>query len=109
MKRKTAKEVFNFMTQYFCQRYEGMKTEKIDEKWEDERLERLAFKKEGIKNIWETNKTKIILESYRNTRIYIPQEGSNYSSTALGTAEYMLNQFANSYIGEWVQLKIIAK
>ena len=55
------------------------------------------------------NKTKIILESYRNTRIYIPQEGSNYSSTALGTAEYMLNQFANSYIGEWVQLKIIAK
>ena len=108
-KGKTAKEVFNFMTQYFCQRYEGMKTEKIDEKWEDERLERLAFKKEGIKNIWETNKTKIILESYRNTRIYIPQEGSNYSSTALGTAEYMLNQFANSYIGEWVQLKIIAK
>ena len=108
-KGKTAKEVFNFMTQYFCLRYEGMRSEKIDENWEDERLERLAFKKEGIKNIWETNKTKIILESYRNTRIYIPHEDSNYSSTAQGTAEYMLNQIANSNIGEWVQLKIIAK
>ena len=25
-KGKTAKEVFNYMTQYFCQRYQGMKT-----------------------------------------------------------------------------------
>ena len=85
---KTAKEVFNFMTQYFCQRYQGMKTEIVKEKWEKHNLK---FKKEGFKNIWETNKVKIILQFYNNLRtdsdpVVYPSNGRFYTGEGAGEA-----------------------
>ena len=33
-KGKSAQEVYNYMTQYFCQLYKGIKTKKLNEAWE---------------------------------------------------------------------------
>ena len=39
------------MTQYFCQRYQGMKTEEVNDEWVTDDDYELKYKKVGIKNI----------------------------------------------------------
>ena len=97
---KTAKEVFNFMTQYFCQRYEGMKTEKIDEIWEKFGF---SWQKKGMQNIWETNKIKFTLSFYTNDPIYKESELNP------NKPNFISSMAREAYGGQWVQLKIIAK
>ena len=104
---KTAKEVFNFMTQYFCQRYQGMKTEEVNEEWETD-SDNLKYQKMGMKNIWETNKLKIILKSYDAIRT---DKSSTYDENGqwqlyLAVREDIAKIYYN---GNWVELNIIAK
>lgn len=104
---KTAKEVFNFMTKYFCQRYQGMKTEKVSELYVPEN-EKLKYRKEGLMNIWETNKIKIILMSYYNNRLdkaSVYDENGNWS-LARAVQEDIVKR---NYDGNWVELIIISK
>lgn len=103
-KGKTAQEVFNFMTQYFCQRYTDMRTEKLNETWE---IHGLSWQKEGMQNIWETNKIRTTLSFYTNKPIYDESEhvGNPYNYGA---------QIANdlvrkTYAGQWVKLQIVTK
>lgn len=103
---KTAKEVFNYMTQYFCQRYQGMKTDDVSEIWKTDSYN-LEYEKKGMQNIWETNNIKIILKSYDNFRVDQPyvdngQNWSLYSSVREDVARMYYN-------GSWVTLNIIAK
>ena len=104
---KTAKEVFNYMTQYFCQRYQGMKTEEVNEDWKTDSYD-LKYQKRGMKNIWETNKLKIILKSYNAIRT---DKSSTYDengqwSSYLSVREDVARRYYN---GNWVELEIIAK
>ena len=112
---KTAKEVFNFMTQYFCQRYQGLKTETVTEQWKLENWG-AEFKKEGIKNIWETNKVRIILQFYNNLRIdkepvIRPNEYGYYygEQAAALIARDFVRSAAEKHIGNWVEVNILAK
>lgn len=103
---KTAKEVFNFMTQYFCQRYQGIRTETLNEQWITDSYE-LKYEKEGVRNIWETDKLKITLLSYDNIRIDKPYvyNGNNWS-----LYDSVREDVARLYFdGNWVELKIIVK
>lgn len=104
---KTAKEVFNYMTQYFCQRYQGMKTEEVNEEWVTDSYN-LEYQKKGIKNIWETNKLKIILQSYdaiRKDKTSVYGENGQWSLYL-----YVREDVARRYYdGKWVELNIIAK
>lgn len=104
---KTAKEVFNYMTQYFCQRYQGMRTEEVNEEWETDSYN-LKYQKRGMNNIWETNKLKIILTSYNAIRT---EQSSTYDengnwSLYLSVREDVARRY---YDGNWVELNIIAK
>jgi hypothetical protein len=104
---KTAKEVFNYMTQYFCQQYQGMKTEEVNEEWETDSYN-LKYQKKGMKNIWETNKLKIILKSYNAIRI---DKSSTYDengqwSLYLSAREDVAKIYYN---GNWVELIISVK
>ena len=104
---KTAKEVFNFMTQYFCQRYQGMRTGTVKDQWTTESYE-LKYEKEGIKNIWETNKVRITLQFYYALRIdksTVYDKDGNWS-LSLSVREDMAKRY---YDGNWVELNIIAK
>ena len=104
---KTAKEVFNYMTQYFCQRYQGMRTEEVNEEWKTD-IYNLKYQKRGMNNIWETNKLKIILTSYnaiRTEQSSIYDENGNWSSY-LSVREDVARRY---YDGNWVELNIIAK
>ena len=113
---KTAKEVFNFMTQYFCQRYQGLKTERVKENW-DLGKNSLKFRKEGIKNIWETNKVKIILQFYNNLRtdsdpvVWPGDDGIYNTGEEVGAlvANSYKSRRAKKYIGNWVEVYILAK
>lgn len=105
---KTAKEVFNFMTQYFCQRYQGMRTETIKEHWTTNDSYKFKYEKEGIKNIWETNKVRITLQFYSASRIdksSVYDENGDWS-LALSVREDIAKRY---YDGNWVELEIIAK
>lgn len=115
---KTAKEVFNFMTQYFCQRYQGMKTETVAEEWEHDAD--LKFNKEGFKNIWETNKVKIILQFYDNSLIHVysrikkdpiihSDENRIYRGKHIDFGEIFWSEKAKEHIGYWVEVNILAK
>lgn len=104
---KTAKEVFNYMTQYFCQRYQGMKTEEVNEEWETDSYN-LKYQKEGMKNMWETNKLIIILQSYeaiRKDKSSVNDENGQWS-LSLSVREDVAKRYYN---GNWVELNIIAK
>lgn len=104
---KTAKEVFNYMTQYFCQLYQGMKTEEVNEEWVTDSYN-LEYQKNGIKNIWETNKLKIILESYdaiREDKTSVYDENGQWS-LYLSVREDVARRY---YDGKWVELNITAK
>lgn len=50
---KTAKEVYNYMTQYFCQRYQNMRTMTINEEIADKNYDKYSVKfiQEGLANI----------------------------------------------------------
>ena len=104
---KTAKEVFNFMTQYFCQRYQGMRTEHVNEQSTTDSYE-LKYEKEGIKNIWETNEVKIIVKFYNAMRLNkssVYDENGNWS-LSLSVREDIAKRY---YDGNWVEVNIIAK
>lgn len=104
---KTAKEVFNYMTQYFCQRYQGMKTEEVNEEWETDSYD-LKYQKKGMKNIWETNKLIITLKSYDAIRT---DKSSTYDENGQWSL-YLSVREDNARIyfnGKWVELNIIAK
>lgn len=103
-KGKSAQEVYNYMTQYFCQLYKGIKTKKLNEAWE---LHGFSWEKEGMQNIWETNQIKITLNFYLNKPIYGQDESTgNYNSLGRKVASYWER---NTYGGEWVELKITIK
>lgn len=104
---KTAKEVFNYMTQYFCQRYQGMRTEEVYEDWETDSYD-LKYLKRGMKNIWETNTHKITLTSYnamRTEQSSCYDENGNWSSY-LSIREEVARMY---YDGNWVEVNIIVK
>ncbi len=103
-KGKSAQEVYNYMTQYFCQLYKGIKTKKLNEAWE---LHGFSWEKEGMQNIWETNQIKITLNFYLNKPIYGQDESTgNDNSLGRKVASYWER---NTYGGEWVELKITIK
>lgn len=99
-KAKTADDVFSFMTQYFCQRYQGMRTESFYDEKRHEKYE-LEYWHKGVKNIWETDKIKIILKSYTNS----PIAGVYHSELEYNTAV----RAGDEVKGHWVKLNIIAK
>lgn len=104
---KTAKDVFNFMTQYFCQRYHGMRTDTVNEQWESDSYD-LKYDKEGVKNIWETDGLRITLLSYDATRVNhssVYDENGNWS-VYLSIREDIAKRY---YDGKWVELKIVVK
>lgn len=103
---KTAKEVFNFMTQYFCQRYHGMRTDTVNEQWETDSYE-LKYEKEGVRNIWETDKLIITLLSYDNIRI---DKSYAYNGNNWSLYDSVREDVARLYFdGNWVELKIEVK
>ena len=105
---KTAIEVFNFMSQYFCQRYQGMKTITIDEVLKKEYAgEIITYSQEGMTNIWETNKIRIALTFYSNTLIDYKINYPSYDGQVVynWTANYAENELR----GNFVKLNIIAK
>ena len=110
-KGKTAKEVFNYMTQYFCQRYQGMKTETINEEKEDNQYKELGikFSQEGMTNIWETNKIKMILKSYDNTLIDRYNVHATLNSEPLSVMNSLKWWDIESKEGKWVELNISVK
>ena len=103
---KTAKEVFNFMTQYFCQHYHGMRTDTVNEQWETDSYE-LKYEKEGVRNIWETDKLIITLLSYDNIRI---DKSYAYNGNNWSLYDSVREDVARLYFdGNWVELKIEVK
>lgn len=103
---KTAKEVFNFMTQYFCQRYHGMRTDTVNEQWEIDSYE-LKYEKEGVRNIWETDKLIITLLSYDNIRT---DKSYAYNGNNWSLYDSVREDVARLYFdGNWVELKIAVK
>lgn len=110
-KGKTAKEVFNYMTQYFCQRYQGMKTETINEEKEDNQYKELGikFSQEGMTNIWETNKIKMILKSYDNTLIDRYNVHATLNSEPFSVMNSLKWWDIESKEGKWVELNISVK
>lgn len=98
---KTVEEAFSFMTQYFCQRYENMTSEKIDEVKDDGNYREL-----GSKNIWETNKIKIILSSYDNI---IDWQAISRNVEKTGSDGWLENATARDIQGYWVELTITIK
>ena len=84
-----------------------MKTEKVSELYVPEN-EKLKYRKEGLMNIWETNKIKIILMSYYNNRLdkaSVYDENGNWS-LARAVREDIAKR---DYDGNWVELIIISK
>ena len=110
-KGRTSKEVFGYMTQYFCQYYQGMKTEIIDEEKVYDRYEECTakFRREGMANIWETNKIKIILKSYDNTLLDRYNVHKALEPDGWDPLGYLIRLDIESKEGKWVELKIIAK
>ena len=110
-KGKTAKEVFNYMTQYFCQRYQGMKPETINEEKEDNQYKELGikFSQEGMTNIWETNKIKMILKSYDNTLIDRYNVHATLNSEPFSVMNSLKWWDIESKEGKWVELNISVK
>ena len=110
-KGKTAKEVFNFMTQYFCQRYQGMKTRTINEDKVDKNYNayEVKFRKGGISNIWETNRIKITLKSYDNTLLNRYNVHNYYNSESFDALGYLTWLDIDSKEGKWVELNISVK
>lgn len=100
----TAEEVFNFMTQYFCQRYSGMKTTEINEERLHEDYD-MKCRHEGIKIVWETDKIKIILKSYYNTPDYTPIPRNSENEVVFDWGA----DAAKELKGNWVELNITAK
>ena len=98
----TAEEVYSFMTQYFCQNYAGMTTETINENIEDKGWD-IKYSKEGLMNIWETNKIKITLSSYGISPDYNYIYRNGHDGYNWGAAH------AKEIQGKWVELNIIAK
>lgn len=98
----TAEEVFSLMTQYFCQRYTGMKTEIIKENIADDKWD-IKYRQEGVRNIWETNKIRIILISYNIAPDY------NYINSKSQGGYNWGADHAKEIQGKWVELNIIAK
>ena len=102
---KTAKEVFNYLTQYFCQRYQGMKTEPISEKQTDDNSN-INYSQHGVKNIWETNNIKIVMKSYNNIvddRIYRADPNSTVDFY------WVWASAVEEIEGNWAELIITAK
>lgn len=99
---KTGKDVFNFMTQYFCQRYKGMKTEKF---CEEKLYQKMKCTQDGMRIIWETDKMKIILKSYYSTPDYTPVIRKSENEVAFDWGK----DIAEEIKGRWVELNIIAK
>ena len=98
---EAVEEAFSFMTQYFCQRYENMATEKIDEVKDEGNYRQI-----GSKNIWETNKIKIILSSYNNM---VDWQAVARNAEKPGSNGWIEEQFAKEKQGYWVELIITAK
>lgn len=99
---KSSKDVFDFMTQYFCQRYRGMKTEKFSE---EKLYQKMKCTQNGMKIIWETDKIKITLKSYYSTPDYTPVIRKSENEVAFDWGK----DIAEEIKGRWVELNIIAK
>ena len=109
-KGKSAKEVFNYMTQYFCQRYQGMKTKTLNEEKVDKNYNacEVKFKKGGMTNLWETNRIRITLKSYENTLLNRYNVHKFYNSESFDALSYLTWLDIESKEGKWVELIISA-
>lgn len=110
-KGKTAKEVFNYMTQYFCQRYQGMKTETIDEEKADNQYKEhgVKFSLDGMANIWETSRIKMTLKSYDKTLIDRYNIHKILNSEPFSVMNSLKWWDIESKEGKWVELNISVK
>ena len=110
---KTAEEVFSYMTHYFCQRYQGMKTEKVNEtKYENE----IEYELSATKNIWETNKIKVELISYTKTvdarvknKILQPYADEKPILGSHTSAYWIRKTAIDNIEGKYVSLEIVTK
>lgn len=101
---KTAKEVFNYMTQYFCQRYQSMKTEQVDTVQID-REAHIEYSQSGIKHIWNTDNIKVVMMSYTNVVL-----DRTYRPDSSGADFHWVWEWAIDNIeGNYVELIISAK
>jgi hypothetical protein len=101
-----AKDLFSFMTQYFCQRYSGMKTNKISEEKTAENGQ-IVYNQDRVTNTWETDRIRIILTSYHNTLISYPRNVA--SSNGAVVFNWTADIAENDIKGSFVELKICAK
>lgn len=117
---KKVNEVFNFMTQYFCQRYVGMKTEGIKEIISVDECDicEVKLEKKGMRNIWETKHIKIILSTFEinirdRNNVYSVLNRSLYTETGdynlLGLEGLMWETELFYRERKVVELKILAK
>lgn len=110
-KGKTAKEVFNYMTQYFCQRYQGMKTKVINEEKVDNNYNtyEVIFKEGGMSNIWESNRIKVTLKSYDKTLLNRYNVHKFFNPESFDVLSYITWLDIESKEGKWVELIILLK
>lgn len=108
---KTAKQVFNYMTQYFCQRYQGMKTGTINEDKVDKKYKEceVKFRQTGMTNLWETNRIKISLKSYDNYLLDSYNVHKKFNPESFDAMSYIKWLEIDSKNGKWVELKISVK
>ncbi len=108
---KTAKEVYNYMTQYFCQRYQNMRTMTINEEIADKNYDKYSvkFMQEGLANIWETDRVKITLKSYDNTLLERNRIYKTLNSEPFSVIDSLKWWDIDSKEGKWVELRIFTK
>ena len=101
---RSALDVFNYMTQYFSQRYDGMKTQAVNEDKIHPKYN-MKYNQEGMQVLWESSKVKISLISSYNTPDYTPvaPKAPNEVNFDWGAG------IADEIRGNWVELSIIAK
>ena len=88
-----------------------MKTETINEEKEDNQYKELGikFSQEGMTNIWETNKIKMILKSYDNTLIDRYNVHATLNSEPFSVMNSLKWWDIESKEGKWVELNISVK
>lgn len=115
-KNKSAAEVFSSMTQYFCQRYKGMKTEKVNEKRYDNN--QIEYNFSATTNIWETNKIRVELMFYTQTidsEVYnrylqpYANEKHDWIISGHSTSYWLAKSTLDEIEGKYVSLTIVSK
>ena len=102
------------MTKYFCQRYKGMKTEKVNEKRYDNN--QIEYNFSATTNIWETNKIRVELMFYTQTidsevynRYLQPYANEKPDWSGHSTIYWLAKSTLDNIVGKYVSLTIVSK